>query len=605
MCGIVGILDIKTRREVDRSVLVRMNETQHHRGPDDGGMYTEPGLGFAHRRLSVIDLEGGKQPLLNRRHGIVVTHNGEIFNFRELRVSLQTLGYEFTTDSDTEVIAFAWQAWGERCVERFRGMFAFALWDRSKETLFLARDRIGIKPLFYAFSKGGHFLFSSELKALREHPGLCTSLDPSAIEDFFAFGYIPDPKTIYKDARKLPPGFHLTLRRGDMTANLKRYWDIPFQVDAAMDEAGALEQMILRLRAAVHIAMVSDVPIGAFLSGGVDSSAVVSMMAERSDAPITTCSISFGDPRFNESGHAFAVARRYRTQHWSEQAGTADPGLIDRLANCYDEPYADSSALPTLQVCELARRHVTVALSGDGGDELFAGYRRYRWHSYEDKVRALLPARLRRPLFGLMGRAYPKADWAPRALRAKSTFEALALDALEGYFRGVSIMHPGLRSSLWSGRLRSELQGYGAIEVLREHARNSPTEHPLSSLQYLDMKTYLPGDILTKIDRVSMAHGLEVRVPLLDHELVEWGSSVPPHFKLRRSQGKYLLKRALSPYLPHDILQRPKMGFSVPLACWFRGTLKERARLAILGPVMGESGLFNMDHLKRLLDQHQ
>jgi asparagine synthase (glutamine-hydrolysing) len=337
----------------------------------------------------------------------------------------------------------------------------------------------------------------------------------------------------------------------------------------------------------------------------VDSSAVVAMMAGLSSDPVNTCSISFGDPAYNESRYAQKIADRYHTRHRVEQVDPADFSLVDKLVGLYDEPYADSSALPTYRVCELARKEVIVALSGDGGDENLAGYRRYRWHAYEERVRGLLPGGLRRPLFGFLGKVYPKADWAPKVFRAKSTFQAIARDSIEGYFHGVSVMPDLLRDRVFSGQLKSELQGYRAIEVLKNHAGKSPTQHPLSLVQYLDMKTYLPGDILTKVDRASMAHALEVRVPLLDHPLVEWISSLQPDLKLRGGEGKYVFKKAMEPYLPDDILYRPKMGFGVPLAGWFRGPLRETVKEAVLNPVMAGSGHFDMDYLSTMVDQHQ
>ncbi|CAG0951237.1 partial asparagine synthase (glutamine-hydrolysing), partial [Gammaproteobacteria bacterium] len=549
MCGIVGVFDLKDKREIDRGLLARMNESQHHRGPDEAGLHTEPGVGFGHRRLSIIDLSSGQQPLFNRDRTVVVTYNGEIYNFKEIRAELEALGYQFQTHCDTEVIVYAWEVWGESCVERFRGMFAFAIWDRPKQTLFLARDRLGVKPLYYAELADGQFIFGSELKALQQHPGLPRQIDATAVEDYFAYGYVPDPKTIYRNVFKLPPGYRLTLRRGEAPPPPVQYWDVPFNIGPPMDEAKAQEELVGRIREAVDIRMVADVPLGAFLSGGVDSSAVVAMMAGLSTDPVNTCSISFGDPRYNEARYAREVADRYHTRHRVEQVDPDDFSLIDKLVGLYDEPYADSSALPTYRVCELARKEVTVALSGDGGDENLAGYRRYRWHTYEERVRSLVPAALRKPLFGFLGHAYPKADWAPKIFRAKSTFQALARDSVEGYFHGVSVMPDGLRDQVYSASLKRDLQGYHAIEVMRGHAAKAPTRHPLSLAQYIDMKTYLPGDILTKVDRASMAHALEVRVPLLDHKLVEWISSLPPDYKLRGREGKYIFKKSMEPYL--------------------------------------------------------
>ncbi len=605
MCGIVGIFDATGEREIDRDLLGRMNESQFHRGPDEGGLHVEPGLGFGHRRLSIIDLSSGQQPLFNRDGTVVVTYNGEIYNFRELRGELEALGYRFETHCDTEVIVYAWEAWGEACVERFRGMFAFGLWDRPRRTLFLARDRLGVKPLYYAALPDGRWVFGSELKSLMVHPDLPRRIDPAAVEDYFAYGYVPDPKTIYRDVRKLPPGYRLTLRRGEPLAEPSAYWDVPFAIREGVDTSRVQEELIERLREAVNIRLVADVPLGAFLSGGVDSSAVVAMMAGLSADPVNTCSISFGDPAFNESRYAAEVAERYHTRHRVEQVDPDDFSLIDRLAGLYDEPYADSSALPTYRVCELARKEVTVALSGDGGDETWAGYRRYRWHGYEERIRSLLPLGFRRPVFGALGGIYPKADWAPKILRAKSTLEALARDSVEGYFHSVSLLSDPMRERIFSTGFKRELQGYRAVEVLRQWAERAPTQHPLSLVQYLDLKTYLPGDILTKVDRASMAHALEVRVPLLDHKLVEWVSGLPPDLKLRGREGKFLFKKALEPYLSNEILYRPKMGFSIPLANWFRGPLKRKLRDAVLSPAMAESGCFDMDYLRAMLDQHQ
>jgi len=605
MCGITGIFDITGKREISRQLLSEMNETQFHRGPDEGGLHIEPGLGFGHRRLSIIDLSSGQQPLFNEDGTVVVTYNGEIYNFPELTEELKGLGHRFSTHCDTEVIVHAWEQWGEGCVNRFRGMFAFGVWDRNRETLFLARDRIGIKPLYYSKLTDGRFIFGSELKSLKVYPELPRDIDPTVVEEYFAFGYVPEPKTIYKGVFKLPPGYRLSIKRGQEQLIPEQYWDVSFQPDASYTEQAAGAELIERLEEAVRIRMIAEVPLGAFLSGGVDSSAVVAAMAGISKDPVNTCSISFGDPKFNESQFAAMVAERYHTAHRVEQVDPDDFDLVDHLADLYDEPYADSSALPTYRVCELAKKQVTVVLSGDGGDENLAGYRRYRWHTYEEKMRSLLPPVIRRPLFGFLGSVYPKADWAPKIFRAKSTFQAMARDSLEGYLHSVSILSNEMRGNLFSNNLKQDLQGYRAIEVFRRHARQAPTDHPQSLVQYLDMKTYLPGDILTKVDRASMAHALEVRVPILDHQLVDWISGLPPDYKLKGREGKYIFKKALEPVLSDEILYRPKMGFAVPLISWFRGPLREKVRSSILGDRMMESGLFEPNYLKTLVDQHQ
>lgn len=605
MCGIAGIFDTQERRPINAEQLAQMNQTLFHRGPDDGGLHLEPGVGLAHRRLSIIDLSGGHQPLFNEDESVVVVFNGEIYNFQELILELRAAGHQFKTHCDTEVIVHAWEEWSERCVDRFRGMFAFALWDRNRETLFLARDRLGVKPLHYALTADGRLLFGSEIKALLVDPTLAREIDPLAVEEYFAYGYIPDPRSIFKAVHKLPPAHTLTLRRGDGRLPAPReYWDVSFQPNGVTDVRDATAQVIERLREAVRIRLVAEVPLGAFLSGGVDSSAVVAMMAGLSDRPVNTCSISFGDPRFNESAFAERVAQRYRTAHHVEAVDPDDFNLIDQLAALYDEPYADSSAMPTYRVCALARQRVTVCLSGDGGDESFAGYRRHRWHVHEEQVRSRVPQWLRGPLFGTLGAVYPKADWAPQILRAKSTLLALARNSVDGYFDSVSILDATTREALFSPQFKRERQGYQAVEVLRRYAARAP-EHPLSRVQYLDMKTYLPGDILTKVDRASMAHALEVRVPFLDHQFIDWVSGLPPELKLQGHEGKFVLKKALEPHLGDDILYRPKMGFAVPLANWFRGPLKERVRRSVLGERLNDTGLFNGQQLRWIVEQHQ
>ncbi len=605
MCGITGLFDTRGERAVSHPVLHRMNNAQSHRGPDEGSLHIEPGLGLGHRRLSIIDIATGQQPLFNEDHSVVVVFNGEIYNYQELIPELQALGHVFHTKSDTECIVHAYESWGEACVERFRGMFAFALWDRNKQTLFMARDRLGVKPLHYALLDDGTLLFGSELKSLLAHGGLRRDLDPLAVEEYFALGYIAEPRTIFQQAKKLPPAHTLTIRRGQPLPLPKEYWDVRFTGGNPTSEADACEELVTRLKESVRLRMIAEVPLGAFLSGGVDSSAVVAMMAEQSDGPVNTCSIAFDDPAFNEAAFAQTVADRYKTRHRVETVKSDDFDLIDTLARLYDEPYADSSAIPTYRVCQLARKHVTVALSGDGGDENFGGYRRYRMHLMEERMRGALPEGVRRPLFGLLGRVYPKADWAPRMFRAKTTFEGMARTSVEAYFHSVSILRGPMRAQLFSDKLKRELAGYNAKEVFDFHAARAETDDPLAMVQYLDLKTYLVGDINTKVDRASMAHSLEVREPLMDHPLVEWLATLPPNLKVRGNEGKVLLKKAMEPHLSNDILYRPKMGFSVPLARWFRGPLKQRVRDAVLGPRLEATGWFNRSYLEHLVNAHQ
>ena len=605
MCGITGIFDSRGRREMRREVLARMNDSQHHRGPDEEGLHLEPGVGLGHKRLAIIDLKTGQQPLYNEDRSVCIVYNGEIYNYQELMPELINLGHTFRTKSDTEVVVHAWEEWGERCVERFRGFFAFALWDRNRQSLFLARDRLGVKPLHYAILPDGLVLFGSELKSMLAHGAMAREIDPLAIEEYFALGYVAEPRTIFTAARKLAPAHTLLITRGQSVPAPREYWDVHFTEGPAPSEEEACEELVRRLTESVKLRMISEVPLGAFLSGGVDSSAVVAMMAKLSTGPVNTCSIAFDDPAFNESEFAQTVADRYHTNHHVERVASDDFDLIDELATLYDEPYADSSAIPTYRVCQLARRHVTVALSGDGGDESFGGYRRYRLHLMEERMRASMPMGMRRPLFGLLGRAYPKLDWAPRVLRAKTTFEALSRNSVEAYFHSVSILRDPMRAQLFSSGLKSRLAGYNAMEVFRHHAARAHTDDPLSQIQYLDLKTYLVGDINTKVDRASMAHSLETREPLMDHPLVEWLATLPPSLKIRGQEGKYLLKKAMEPHLPSEILYRPKMGFAVPLARWFRGPLKQRVRDALLGERLASTGYFERRYLEQLVDHHE
>ncbi|MCK5649240.1 MAG: amidotransferase 1, exosortase A system-associated [Gammaproteobacteria bacterium] len=609
MCGIAGIFDSSSRtqgrRDINPKILEAMNQVQIHRGPDDGGYFIQKGIGLAHRRLSIIDISTGQQPLFSQDKSVVIVFNGEIYNYRDIRETLVQKGYKFQTHSDTEVIVCAWQEWGEQCVNKLRGMFAFAIWDIKKQSLFIARDRMGIKPLYYTWLASGQFIFGSELKVLMAHPDFKKELDFYATEEYFALGYVPEPRTIYKNVFKLPPGYSLSIQPGMSSEKLTQYWDIPFKKLPEMDEKEISSELIRRFKEAVDIRMVSEVPLGAFLSGGVDSSAVVAMMAGLQNEPVNTCAIGFDVKTFDESKYAAQVAEQFQTNHHLDTVDTEDFSLIDKLATLYDEPYADSSAMPTYRVCQLARKRVTVALSGDGGDETFAGYRRYRWHMNEERLRSLFPQSIRPGLFGFLGAVYPKADWAPKIFRAKTTFQALARDPVEGYFHNFSILTDQLRNSIYSPKLQSELQGYNAIEVFRKHAENSPTDDPLSLVQYIDMKTYLVGDILTKVDRASMAHSLEVRVPILDHEFIEWSSGLPWNIKLKGQEGKHIFKKALKPYLSKDILYRKKMGFAVPLEKWFRGPLKERVKKALEGELMSDCGLFNRQTIHSMVDQHQ
>jgi asparagine synthase (glutamine-hydrolysing) len=606
MCGIVGLFDGREASAIDRNTLRRMADAIAHRGPDGEGFHLAGGIGLGHRRLAIIDLSGGVQPMHSADGAVSVVFNGEIYNFQELMQELTARGHVFRTRSDTEVILHAWDAWGPACVTRLGGMFAFALWDERRQTLFIARDRLGKKPLYYA-TDAGRLAFASEIKALAACPWVQRRLSPAAIADYFGFGYVPDPKTIYRDIAKLPPGHTLTWRRGG-TPQVAPYWDIPPPRAAGIGMEDAVAELNARLRGAVQQRLVSEVPLGAFLSGGVDSSGVVAHMAQLMDQPVKTCTIGFGEASHDERGYARILAERYGTDHVervvSPDSLTADPLLLDRIAATYDEPFADNSALPTYRVCQIARERVTVVLSGDGGDEAFAGYRRYLWHVREDKVRRLLPNGVRAPLFGTLGRVYPQLAWAPRVFRARSTLRDLGLAAADAYFNNVAAVHPEIWDTLITPQFKAELQGYRPREVLAEHMARAPSDDPLFQAQYADAKTWLAGRMLVKVDRASMAHSLEVRSPLLDYDLFGWGMGLPAPLKLDGTSYKAVLKKALEPMVPRDLLYRPKQGFAVPVAAWLRGPLKPAMSQAIASTRLLDTGLFAADGLQRLLGDH-
>ncbi|MBP6580857.1 MAG: asparagine synthase (glutamine-hydrolyzing), partial [Sphingorhabdus sp.] len=433
MCGIAGIFHVESSKPVDPERVRRMTDVLAHRGPDGSGVWTAPGIGLGHRRLSIIDLGGGAQPMLTEDARFALSFNGEIYNFQELRRELEAMGHAFRTHSDSEVILEAYRAWGPASVERLHGMFAFALYDVANRTLLLARDRLGVKPLYHARLADGSIIFGSELKALLEHPGLRREPDLAMVDDYLAFGYVPDHGCIVAGVRKLEAGHYWLLTQGKAEPAPTRYWDIDFSRRVKGSEAELQEELLRLMRHAVLSRMVADVPLGAFLSGGVDSSSVVALMAEASRLPVKTCSIGFDVGELDESQYAARIAKRFLTDHHSKTVAADDFGLVDTLAFHFDEPFADASALPTYRVSEMAREHVTVALSGDGADEALAGYRRHVFHQREERMRALLPQAIRGPLFGMLGRLYPKADWAPRPLRAKTTLLSLGRTGAEGY----------------------------------------------------------------------------------------------------------------------------------------------------------------------------
>ncbi|HWT12819.1 MAG TPA: XrtA/PEP-CTERM system amidotransferase [Allosphingosinicella sp.] len=605
MCGIAGIFHPDVPKPVDPARVEAMTDILAHRGPDGSGVWTAPGVGFGHRRLAIIDLsDAAAQPMLTPDRRVAVTYNGEIYNFREVRAELEAKGHVFRTESDTEVILAAWRQWGADCLSRFNGMFALALYDAETESLFLARDRLGVKPLCYAELADGALIFASELKGLLAHPRLRRTPDSRAVDDYLAFGYVPDDSAIVAGVSKLPAGHYLLVRRGGSVGRPVRWWDVDFSNPSRAPVASLEEEMLERLRSAVRSRMVADVPLGAFLSGGVDSSAVVAFMAEASRNAVETCSIGFTEADHDESRHAAMVAELFATSHRGRTVDAGDFTLIDTLAEAFDEPFADASALGTYQVSALAVEKVKVALSGDGADEAFAGYRRYRMFMAEDRVRRLLP----RPVAGAagaLGGAYPKLDWAPRFLRAKTTLQALGQSSGEAYAHAVGVTPPAIRSALYSDDLTRALQDHVAEERYMRAMRDAPAADSLSRAQYADLKIWLPGDILTKVDRASMAVSLEAREPLLDHRLVEFAARLPARMRLRGGTGKWLMKRALRGRIPDEILHRRKMGFVTPIAAWFRGPLAAEATAIARGSALAETGWFDAAAIASAAEDHR
>ena len=631
MCGIAGIYH-RNGAPVAPDVLLCMTRTLVHRGPDEEGYFVNgpaPGwgaaagevagadgppplrgggakgagnVGLGHRRLSIIDLSTGQQPLSNEDGTVWVSFNGEIYNFQELHRELVAAGHRFRTHSDTEVIVHAWEQWGAEAVKRFRGMFAFALWDEGRQVLWLARDRVGKKPLYY-LADADRFVFGSELKAVLQAPGVPRDLDLTALSDYLSLLYVPSPKTIFRAVRKLPAA-HCALVTRDGLA-VAPYWDLPFEPRENRSEEEVMEELLGVLEEATRLRMISEVPLGAFLSGGVDSSAVVALMARASPGrPVLTNAVSFSVAAYDEAAYARRVAELYRTDHHEFHVTPDAVPVIEELAWHYDEPFADSSAVPTYYVSKVARENVTVSLSGDGGDENFAGYRRYYMDARETLVRNLVPAPLRRPVFGLIGRLYPKADYLPRIFRGKAFLSNVAREPADAYFHSVSAFKDGDKGAVLNGDAARALGGYRTGDLFRELYARAPAREHLSKIQYLDIKTYLTEDILTKVDRASMAVSLEVRCPVLDHVFMECAARIPARLKLVGLEGKHIFKKALKRHLPDDILYRKKMGFGVPILEWLRGDLKEYGRELVLeGGATRE--YLDRASLDRLWGEHQ
>lgn len=598
MCGIAGIYNYQNEQQVNESVLRRMTDVIKHRGPDDEGFYLSGRIGLGHRRLSIIDVAGGRQPIFNEDGSVVIVFNGEIYNYRELAALVEARGHKLKTRSDTETIVHLYEEFGEACVEHLRGMFAFALWDERNRKLMLARDRVGKKPLYYA-DVGGTLLFGSELKAVLKHPLMPREIDPLAVADYFSYQFIPAPKTIHRQARKLRAGHILTITPEG--ASERQYWDVDFSQTEERSEEEWSEMLLEEFRAAVAGRLIGEVPLGAFLSSGVDSSAVVAMMSRIASRPIITTSVGFKEEKYSEADDARRFAESLNADHHERIVRPDAVSVIEKLAWHYDEPFADASAIPTFYVSQAAREFVTVALSGDGGDENFAGYRRYAFDAMENRVRALAPIR---PLFGALAAVYPKADWLPQPLRAKATLRNLSLDPAGAYFNSVYGAMANERGGLLSSDVFAQLGGYDPFEVFKEHYQRPKNYDPIARAQYADIKLYLSDDILTKVDRASMSVSLEVRCPLLDHRLMELAARIPSSLKLRDREGKYIFKRAMRSLLPPEVLNRRKRGFVVPLPEWLRGELREFAE-GLLFNSTADDGWLNQQKVASLWHQHQ
>lgn len=569
MCGIAGFLGPDPVGATPESILERMNRSLIHRGPDGQGVYGRDGVGLAHTRLVLVDREGGGQPFLSEDGRTAVVLNGEIYNHEELRRDLIRAGRRFRTRSDTEVLLQLFEAEGTRCVDRLRGMFAFAIWSQRTRELWLARDRIGIKPLYYHWD-GRTFVFGSELKAVLQHPAVHRVVDETAIDDFFTFGYVPSPRTILRGIRKLEPGHTLLVSGRGLTDT--RYWDLEFVPDHPAGRA-AEEELLSMLRQAVVGEMGADVPVGTLLSGGIDSTAVLGFMTERLGRGVPAFTATFPDVTDPDRDHAILAASTYGAGWHEVPVSEPGPEILDRLAWHFDEPFADPSALPTFSVCGEARRSVTAVLTGDGADESFAGYRRYRTNEARRSVRHLVAADRVPGILAAMGRFAPDGAWMPKGLRLGAMLRGAAACPRDAYREEMSITDPETKRRFYGARFEEAIQGHDPFAILNGHLARTDGWDSTSQLQYADFKTYLPDDILTKADRASMAHGLEARVPLLDHALVEMVARLPSSSKVSPRRGKRILRRSLRGLVPEAILQRRKRGFSPPVARWLDGGL--------------------------------
>jgi asparagine synthase (glutamine-hydrolysing) len=604
MCGIAGVIYADSDRVVDREILKCMGDSLAHRGPDAEGFWDQPGIGLVHRRLSIIDLKGGDQPIGNEDGSVKIIFNGEIYNYQWLRSDLEARGHRLATHSDTETLVHLYEDHGRDLVHRLRGMFAFAIWDRKLRRLLLGRDRVGIKPL-YIYRDSEKLVFGSELKAILAHPGVDRDIDPAALEDYLAYGMVPGTRSIFQRVEKLPPAHTLVVEANQLNQSARRYWQMQFCADESRSIDDWKEALTSKLEEAVRLHMIAHVPVGAFLSGGLDSSLMVAMAAKQTAEPLQTFSIGFQEEAFSELPFARRIAREFGSRHVEEVVTPDAVNLLGELTRFFDEPFADASAIPTYLVSRLARQHVKVVLSGDGGDEAFGGYSRYAHDLREAALRRRLPAWLRSAALGPLARIWPKADWLPRPLRAKTRLTNLALDPHSAYANTLTICREPLRRRLLADGIVAELNGHKPEEIILSACALGPADDALGTMMAADVNTLLPDDFLVKVDRASMAHGLEVRPPLLDHELLELAGRIPSRWKVHNGETKWILKETFAHRLPPGIATRPKRGFEMPIDGWLRGPLREVFHDAVLQPGAPVAGLIDQTTAGRLYEAHR
>ena len=601
MCGIAGF-SLFNAHEGDEKTLEAMGQAILHRGPDAGGTYIDDNIGLCHRRLSILDLsEAGNQPMYSHDGNLVIVFNGEIYNFLELRAALENDGVIFKSHTDTEVILELYAREGTKCLDKLNGMFAFALWDKNKQELFIARDRLGKKPLYY-FNDNGRFAFGSEIKAILALENIPREIRLDAVYDFFAYQYVPDPKSIFKHIHKLPPAHYLVLKKEGFS--IHEYWDLSFKEVTKASEESNKQQLKALLEKVTKQRMISDVPLGAFLSGGVDSSGVVAMMAEASEEKVKTCTIGFDNKDFNETDFAREIAEKYDTEHNEFTVHQNVSDKLEHIVSFFDEPFADPSLVPTYFVSELARRAVTVALAGDGGDEMFAGYEKYSVDDVENKLRSKLPEAIRKSVFPSLAKFAGKVPGTV-GRKAKSLLTSLSHEPAMGFYITNSMMTDEMWQSLVKPDVAEQLAEYHPSQYTLDIYNKADGPDHLSKILYTDIKTYMTGDILVKVDRMSMANSLEVRAPILDYQVAEFAATLPSSQKYRDGEKKYLLKEVFKPFIPDSLLYRKKMGFSTPLDDWFREELKELSESLLLRAKFGINDIFESRVIDNLWQEHQ